>query len=423
MMDCSSIINIRDDNRRISFKNGALFNVVSNIESNILLNKGITDLGGLVVPQAIMSNNKDESIERVFKSILYFFMTFVSPFILLPVINKKALSHYNITKTFNNNEKRILEVSKKYLTKDKEYFEKGLKEKSKELFGNENGFDSIIEKYQNDTEKLRNDLIDAHTAIHFTDFLTTNLMVASIPWLGNLLTKCRTNRSGYSGTYEMADEDFTKIAAQKHDKTKRIRQAATLALAFLPAIVLPPLVKRGMKTGANSSSKIIKWFNQNAGKFDYKDAIFMSRLTALAMWLTSDYFPYQLACRDKYEYRDCVIRGTSIGLVFWGGDLLLKRLFAKGSDRIFKTNLMNNKTKKPYTISELKNYKNIEELKNLSEKAIKKTQNASVGLYVLNLAVIIATLGFGLPAFLNKILKTSVNKDKERTEQEYENNN
>lgn len=60
--------------------NGTALNVCAAIESNILLNKGITDIGGFVVPQAIMSNNKDEAAERVFKSMLYFIFTFVSPF-------------------------------------------------------------------------------------------------------------------------------------------------------------------------------------------------------------------------------------------------------------------------------------------------------------------------------------------------------
>ena len=64
----------------VSFKQNTLFNTMANIESNILLNKGITDIGGFVIPQAIMSNNKDESIERVFKSLLYFIFTFISPF-------------------------------------------------------------------------------------------------------------------------------------------------------------------------------------------------------------------------------------------------------------------------------------------------------------------------------------------------------
>lgn len=239
-------------------------------------------------------------------------------------------------------------------------------------------------------------------------------MVASIPWLGNALTKYRTKRSGYSGTYKMADEEFTRKAAEKHDKTRKLRQAATLGLAVLPALTIPFALRKGMLNGSSGNNKILQWFNKNASQFDYKNSIYMSRLTALIMWLTSDYFPYQLACRDKYEYRDTVIRGTSIGLVFWGGDLFLKNTFSKFSDKVFKTNLMNKTEKRPYRLSELKNAENIEELKHLPQKILHKTQKAGVGLYALNLAIIMGTLGFGLPAGLNKLLRTKVTEDKKK---------
>ena len=70
---------------------GVALNACAAVESNILLNKGITDIGGFVIPQAIMSNNKDEAVERVFKSMLYFLFTFVSPFFVLPLLNKHFL--------------------------------------------------------------------------------------------------------------------------------------------------------------------------------------------------------------------------------------------------------------------------------------------------------------------------------------------
>jgi len=393
---------------------GCVFNTASNIESNILLNKGMTDLGGLVAPQAIMANNKDESFERVFKSILYFAFTFVSPFVLLPLINKKSLSSTKGLKNLNKEQRKILQVSKEYLGKDSEYLKEGVKKAAKDIFGDENKFNPTLEKYDN-LEDLRKDLINSHTKIHAVDFLATNLLVASIPWLGNAFTKSRTNRSGYSGTYKMADEEFTKKAVEKHDKTKKLRQAATIALAILPAITIPPLLRKGMLKGNSSPNKILKWCNKNAKKFDYKDSIYMSRLTALSMWVTSDYFPYQLACRDKYEYRDTAIRGTSIGLVFWGGDLLLKRGFSKISDKLFGTKLMNKAENCPYSLKELKYSKNIEELKNLSEKTLAKTRKAGVGLYALNLLTIMATLGFGLPVALNKLLKKRVSADKGKT--------
>lgn len=388
---------------------GALYNTMSHIESSTLLNKGIVDIGGFVIPQAIMSNNKDESIERVFKSLLYFIFTFVSPFVLLPLFNKTALRSSKLIKNFNNEEKRILEMSKAYLTKDAETMIKGIKETAKKLFNDENKFNSIIERHKN-PEDLRRKLINVHSKVLTADFLTTNLMVGAIPWLGNLLTKKRTKRSGYSGTYKMADEEFTRKAAEKHDRTKKLRQTATLALAILPALVFPPLLRKGMLN--KNCGKITGWFNKNAEKFDYHEAKSMSVLTALIMWITSDYLPYQLACRDKYEYRDTVIRGTSIGIVFWGGDPLLKRIFGKASDNFLGTKLMNGK--KPFRISELKqeNIHKFDKLKNITPEVLKKTRNSAIGLYILNLVVVSATLGFALPAALNKLLKRTVTQDK-----------
>ena len=400
-------------NNTVSFKQSSVFNTMANIESNILLNKGITDIGGFVIPQAIMSNNKDESVERVFKSLLYFIFTFISPFLLLPFINKYALKSNKILENLSGKEKKIIEVPKKYLTQGTDKMLEGIKKTAHNIFGDENKFNPIIEKFP-DKEELRKKLINAHTEILFTDFLTTNLMVASIPWLGNALTKYRTKCSGYSGTYKMADEEFTRKAAEKHNKTKNLRQAATLGLAILPALTIPFALRKGMLNGSSGNNKILKWFNKNASEFDYKNSIYMSRLTALIMWLTSDYFPYQLACRDKYEYRDTVIRGTSIGLVFWGGDLFLKNTFSKFSDKVFKTNLMNKTEKRPYRLSELKNAENIEELKQLPKAILNRTRNAGVGLYALNLAIIMGTLGFGLPAGLNKLLRTKVTEDKKK---------
>ena len=400
------INSISSKNNEKSYFKGAIFNTCASVESNILLNKAITDIGGFVIPQAIMSNNKDEAKERVFKSMLYFVFTFVSPFLLLPLINKHFLKKNKIIENLGNEQKRILEVSKKYLTKDGNYLKKGIKETAVKLFDDENKFDQIISKYD-DLEVLRKSLIDVHTKIHAADLLTTNLMVASIPWLGNAYTKYRTRRSGYSGAYKLADENFTEQAAMKHDKSKKLRQVATFFSAILPALLLPSLIRNGML--GNSQNKILKWFNKNANKFDYKSGIYMSRLTALAMWISSDYIPYQLASRDKYEYRDCLIRGTSIGFVFWGGDLFLKKFLSNYSYKIFKTKLINQDTKEPYRLSDLKH--KLIESGVMDEKILRKTRNLGVVFYLLNLLLVSATLGFGLPIFLNKFLKNSIDKD------------
>lgn len=74
--------------------------------------------------------------------------------------------------------------------------------------------------------------------------------------------------------------------------------------------------------------------------------------------------------------------------------------------------MINKETNTPYSLDELKNYKNITTLKHLSDKTMKKTQKASVGLYILNLGVLMSSLGFVLPALLNRMLRKRVAEDK-----------
>ena len=40
------------------------YDITQKVQENTLLNRGIVDIGGCAIPQAIMSNNKDEAIER-----------------------------------------------------------------------------------------------------------------------------------------------------------------------------------------------------------------------------------------------------------------------------------------------------------------------------------------------------------------------
>ena len=67
-----------------------------------------------------------------------------------------------------------------------------------------------------------------------------------------------------------------------------------------------------------------------------------------------------------------------------------------------------------YTGAVMQNAENIEELKQLPKAILNHTRNAGVGLYALNLAIIMGTLGFGLPAGLNKLLRTKVTEDKKK---------
>ena len=51
-------------------------------------------------------------------------------------------------------------------------------------------------------------------------------------------------------------------------------------------------------------------------------------------------------------------------------------------------------------------------MKSIPKNIMKRTQKAAAGLYILNLSIISAILGFGLPAFLNTILKRDIKNEK-----------
>lgn len=90
-----------------------LYDVTRTVQGNTLLNRGIIDIGGCAIPQALMSNNKDEGIERFTMSAIYFCMSILTPFFMLPLLNRHGLSSNGLVKNFKNAEKEIMQVSKK----------------------------------------------------------------------------------------------------------------------------------------------------------------------------------------------------------------------------------------------------------------------------------------------------------------------
>lgn len=74
--------------RKTSFRSLGAYALTAQVQENTLLNRGLLDLGGIAVPQMIMSNNKDEKIERGITQGLYFVTSFVAPYLLLPFFSK-----------------------------------------------------------------------------------------------------------------------------------------------------------------------------------------------------------------------------------------------------------------------------------------------------------------------------------------------
>lgn len=406
---------------KTTFKSGGFYNITGQIQENTLLNRGLLDVGGIAVPQMIMSNNKDESIERGVTEVLYFVSSFAAPFVMLPFFNKTFLARNGIVKNFVNNERKIIEVSKQYLTKNADYMVEGIRKTAEKLESEaakkgktlyvKNDFENVLNRF-NDKEELKNKLIKAHENVLFSDFLATSLMWCATPWIAMETTKFRTNRSGFSATYAMMDERLSKLNAEKHEKEKKKKLLTSAFLAIVPAIAFSKLIANGMRS--NNPSNIVKKF---AKSFNYTKGIFPSKAIFAAIWILADYPSHIISSRDKYERRDRAIRSGANIVVFFGGDYILNNIFGRLADKILGTKIMDRSKLKENAgfFQKLKllpkSFSEIDDIKNISPAILKKTKNIGAGLYWATLVANMALLGFVVPSLLNKMLKKSVKKD------------
>ena len=152
-----------------------------------------------------MSNTKEEALERLGMSAMSVTFAFIMPLFLLPRYNKFFLSKNGIVRNFTNNEKKIIQVSKEFLTKGKTDFIQAVKNAGKQLKA-EQDFENILKRFEGREEELRKKLLKAHEQILRSDFMSTGLLMGSIPWIATSVTEHRTGRKGFSATFNMLEE-------------------------------------------------------------------------------------------------------------------------------------------------------------------------------------------------------------------------
>lgn len=399
----------RQKNNNISFK-GALYDATAFIQAHTLLNRGLTNIGGCAIPNAIMSNTKEEALERIGMSTLSVTFAFIMPLFLLPRYNKFFLSKNGIVKNFANNEKKIIQVSKEYLTKDTETMIKGIRESAKQLKA-EADFENILQRFKGKEEDLKKKLLKAHEQILRSDFISTGLLMGSIPWIATGITEYKTGRKGFSATFNMLEEK--EISKKDHAKSKLKRLAGTLAFAFIPGTILSKVVTKGL------SAKTANIIKNNAQNFNYTSGVSMSKTVNAMKWAFTGFLAKLPSSRDKYELRDRTAREGATFVMFFCGDFLINNILGRLSDHFLGTKIMNTDKYKGQKIGFLKSFllptrrfRKIDNLKNVSQDVIKRTKNIGAILYWVSLITNMAVLGFTVPHFLNKMLRHSVEKDK-----------
>lgn len=381
-------------NKEPNFKGNPAISLASYLDERILLGKAVLDVTAFDAPQIIMANNKQERREKFNKASFSFALGYLSPLVTLPLTNRLGMKYVaKLTKSFKSKEANLIRISNKYLVSSEET-RKGIEKLSKEL---NTDYSPILEKVGGDYEKLRKKLINAKNAVLSFDLFFTTASIGSIGFFNNWQTKRKTKQNGYSAEFNMADKDIIEKRAESYKKKEPLRKA--LWIAMLMALTAFPLVlKKGLTS--QKTSAFNNYIKEIASKFDYADGIFISRLPFF-MSAIGFYSGIILASRNQTELKDTAIRSSVSTAGYFGGDIIIGSVLGRLSDKFLKTNLMKTDVKNSLLNKLIPPTKPLKEL-NGKNKAI------GAALYWLNLAMLSACLGFGIPYLINKMIKNDV---------------
>ena len=415
-MEIKNITGTRETGQRF----GSLYDATVYVQSHTLINRGITTLGGSTLPQCIMSNNKYEAQERAMMGGIYFVASYLTPILLIPLYNKHFLKNKGITKSLEDAGKKIILVSKKYLTPQGN-LKKGMDEIAKTFdkkAGNNatsQAFDEIYKRYNN-PEKLKKDLLSVHEKVLATDFITTAGMWSLIPWIATESTEKRTKRKDFSAGFNL------KTDTQKDENSSKLSKVLwNIAFVTIPGLLFAKGVTKGLQTNAVEKAKGIggKMFNyvaKNPQNFDYTSGTNMSKTIYASIWVLSSFPAKIISSRDTNERKDRTLRDIGLFTMFFGGDFLIANIAGRLCDKFFGTQIMD-RTKnanggffKNFGLK-LKNFRKLDEAKNLAPDVLKKTKTIGAGLYWFSLLTNTALIGFMLPKLLNKFLRYNINKE------------
>ena len=102
--------------------------------------------------------------------------------------------------------------------------------------------------------------------------------------------------------------------------------------------------------------------------------------------------------------------------MFFGGDFLINNVAGRLSDKFFGTKIMDDKGKNLNFFKRFglktRNFRTLEQAKDIPSSVLKKTKYAGAALYWFSLLANTALIGFGLPKVLNKFLRHNIEKEK-----------
>lgn len=404
-----------------TFKGLSPYNITAGLEENVLLNKALFDVTGSDIPWVIMANNKEERRERINRGALSVIMVFVSPLVALPFINRFAMKNVTgLTSKFFSRQYNAVKLSNKYL-KNAQSTEESLKELAKEssigfvekFFSRITGkkpvekklnVEELLANAHGNYDELRKKIIAAKNIVLGFDLLMVAGVFGHIGFYNDWQTRKKTGQLGFSAELNMADKSIIEKRAKKQEEIREFKYAGFLTTLATIGIALPFAVKKGLSSSKNT--KFVNFIKKHASKFDYKDAIFMSRLP-MALSFIAAHTGVFLASRNKSEMKDNAIRSTTSISIFFLGDLLLASILGQISDKLFKTKIINREHNKGLN----KILPPVNSMKALKNVADKRTKGLATGIFWFNFISLSALMGFIVPSLINKIVKKDVAKD------------
>ena len=380
-----------------NFKGNPIVGLATYLDERVLLGKAFLDVIALDAPQIIMANNSEERREKFNKASFSFILGYLSPLVTLPLTYRLAMKHIaKLTKNFVAKDSNLIQLSNKYLV-NKEETKKGIELLSKKL---KTDYKPLLDKVGGDYEVLRKKLINAKNSVLAFDLLFTSASIGCVGFFNNWQTKRKTKQDGFSAEFSMADKDIVEKRAESFKKKEPLRKAMWLViLAGLTAS--PILLKKGLTS--QQSTKFNNYIKKIASKFDYTDGIFMSRLPFF-MSACAMYSGLILASRNQTEMKDTTIRSTASTIAYFGGDILIGSILGRLSDKYLKTDLMKKDIEKSFLNKLIPPTKRLRDLSPRDKKI-------GAILYWINLAMLSACMGFGIPYLINKMIRRDVQKD------------
>ena len=407
----------------------AFYSATSALNSSIVLSRALVDGCGATIPWIIMANNGTERKEKARRLLFDYSIAYLSPFLTLPFTNRLAIKYVSkLSKGLWSNNHKAITISNKFL-KDADSMMNELKRISKEtekyplealfnrIFPNKKyeqkiNIDELLKSCGGDKEKLRQKIIKAKNAVFIFDCLFTFGLLGSVPFINNEITKKQSGQSGFSAEMSMADKEIVERRARDYEKTKHKKYLTYLAIFASITLGMSLAGFASLYPKAKSCGKFINYFRNRAKYFDYTKGIYMSRLPFFLGYI-SDVIGVLLASRNETERKDMAIRQGVGSAVFFGGDLLLGSLFTNISDKLFGTKLRSEENNSSFINKIFPKIKSLNQVMEEVEqgKISGKNKKVCARIFWANMFILMGSLGYFIPKFVNKMIHHDVEKD------------